>query len=91
MRVRNTTRLNKTLGNVNPKMRDNLQIYALGLDPNDVQNTELMKEIKQALERENTMVLVQTSSIYKLRDSSTSKLNKRTGDNARVKFGSFQL
>lgn len=37
-------------------MRDNLQIYALGLDPNDVQNTELMKEIKQALERENTMV-----------------------------------
>lgn len=91
MRVRNTTRLNKTLGNVNPKMRDNLQIYALGLDPNDVQNTELMKEIKQALERENTMVLVQTSSIYKLRDSSTSKLNKRTGDDARVKFGSLQL
>ena len=72
-------------------MRDNLQIYALGLDPNDVQNTELMKEIKQALERENTMVLVQTSSIYKLRDSSTSKLNKCTGDDARVKFGSLQL
>lgn len=72
-------------------MRDNLQIYALGLDPNDVQNIELMKEIKQALERENSMVLVQTSSIYKLRDSSTSKLNKRTGDDARVKIGSLQL